>query len=82
MTKKRKTPATYIDGVGADRCTQCGAMLRHGNEPMVYLRRADVESLIRILNDVMVPPSLLTRLEQAVGRTWRQIEEELNKGKA
>lgn len=73
MTKK-PDPATYADGVGADRCTHCGAVLRHGSEPMVAIRRSDAEILARVLGAVSAPSELQTRLEQAVGRTVKQME--------
>lgn len=82
MSAKKTDTATYADGVGADRCTHCGAVLRHGGEPMVAIRRSDVEAMALLLNGLLVAlPSaesvwreLVQRLERAVGRTVRQME--------
>lgn len=71
---KKTNVATYADGVGADRCTHCGAVLRHGGEPMVAIRRADAEAMARILSGLLSRGELVQRLEQAVGRTVRQME--------
>jgi len=73
------TDGVYIDGVGADRCTACGAVLRHGGEPMIAIRLKDAEKLARLVYDTSIDNSdamadILKRLEQAVGRTLRQME--------
>ncbi len=75
---------TYPDGIGADRCTHCGAVLRHGGEPMVMIRRADAEAMARVLTNLHnaivavldTAPGLVTRLEQAVGRPVRLLDVE------
>lgn len=81
---KKTNVATYADGVGADRCTHCGAVLRHGGEPMVAIRRSDAEAMALIMSGSLtvcrcnscetVRRELLQRLEQAVGRTVRQMK--------
>jgi len=75
------TDGFYVDLVGADRCTACGAVLRHGGEPMIAIRLKDAETFARMLaaSFTRLPPTddetaLLTRLEQTVGRTLRQME--------
>ncbi len=77
---KPKLTDTYVDGVGADRCTHCQSVLRHGGEPMVVIRRVDAETLAQLLDHLLsvegIVPELLLRLEQAVGRTVRQMEAE------
>lgn len=77
---KKPDIATSADGVGADRCTHCGAVLRHGGEPMVAIRRSDVEQIACILYEYVDCPEVwgetITRLERAVGRTVRQMKAE------
>lgn len=73
---KKTKVATYADGVSADRCTHCGAVLRHGGEPMVAIRRSDAEAMARILSGLLSRGELVKRLEQAVGRTVREMEAE------
>ena len=76
--KPKISSDTYPDGIGADRCTHCGAVLRHGGEPMVMIRRSDAEAMLRVFANFIVISEthfgLVQRLEQAVGRTVRQME--------
>ena len=80
---------TYPDGIGADRCTHCGAVLRHGGEPMVAIRRRDAEQAATMIALVLLGPAIkldatgvevwtaiLQRLEQAVGRPVRLLDVE------
>jgi len=75
------TDGFYVDGVGADRCTACGAVLRHGGEPLIAIRLKDAETFALMLAasfaqraPTVDEAALLTRLEQLVGRTLRQME--------
>ncbi len=80
---------TYADGIGADRCTHCGAVLRHGGEPMVMIRRTDADTIAVLLSemisrtrsnldlsDLAMWTGMLQRLEQAVGRPVRLLDVE------
>lgn len=69
---------TYEDGVGAERCTQCSAVVRHGGEPIVSILRSDAESLASFLVEYVDCPEVwddtIKRLERVVGRTVKQMQ--------
>ena len=84
MTRRRTTRAkprpehpTYRDGVRGLRCRSCGSLLRDGaDDVMVYLTLEDVERVAKLLRRGVDAgrDELITRLEQAAGRTVAQMK--------
>ena len=75
---RRKSP--YTDGVGVQRCEVCQSVLRaKDGEPLVSIRISDVEEIACILEQYVDCPEVwgetIKRLEQACGRTVKQISE-------
>jgi len=63
-------PPTYRDGVRVLRCSACGrALLDGADEPLVYVREADLEALASLLKrqGQTGARALIHRLEQALG---------------
>lgn len=69
---------TYRDGIQAERCPMCDQMIRDASGArMVPILLSDVEELACILEQYVDCPEVwaetIKRLEQAAGRTVKQI---------
>jgi hypothetical protein len=71
---------TYRDGVQMERCLFCGGAVRDGGgAPVVNILLSDVEEIACILKEYVDCPEVwgetIKRLEQACGRTTKQIQQ-------
>ena len=72
---------TYTDGIQATRCKHChGVIHRADEQPRVSLLTSDVEALLCILVDFLDKATpgadLVKRLEQELGRSYRQVSQD------